>query len=450
MNNDRRLEHAAMIEKLQASLVGNTQRLRVRKKTVSNLFRYTSRSKEVTRYIDLREYDKPLFINTAEETLEVQGLTTFESIVDFTLQHGLLPTVTPELKHITIGGAIVGIGIETNSYRYGFVHDSLLEVEVLLPDGQVVVCTPTNKYSDLFYGLPNSYGTFGYILRAKIQLRKAKPYVVLTTRAYDNVDPFLIALEQATHNPKLDYIESLVYSNEELYMVTATETAQHKDAKTIYGSSIFYKDISNSGKLCLPIKEYIFRYDPEWFWALPDTAFYKLFRKLSPLKYRNSSFYTHYVNWQRAITAKFPFIQFEDNSLEQLIQDWEVPWENAEKLLAFALDTFDLAGKPIMAVPIATPAKATCYPMRANKLYLNLGSYNYVKKKIGRPPYYNTKVMDAFCFKHEGIKMLYSTTFLSKTEFDKIYAGKVYSSLKQKYDSKGLLSTLYEKAVKDL
>jgi hypothetical protein len=56
--------------------------------------------------------------------------------------------------------------------------------------------------------------------------------------------------------------------------------------------------------------------------------------------------------------------------------------------------------------------------------------------------------MDDYCFKHEGIKMLYSTTFLQEKEFNKIYNGKTYGKLKRKYDPQALLPTLFEKTVK--
>ena len=56
--------------------------------------------------------------------------------------------------------------------------------------------------------------------------------------------------------------------------------------------------------------------------------------------------------------------------------------------------------------------------------------------------------MDTFCFAHQGIKMLYSTTFITQQAFDKIYGGKQYKELKEKYDPKHLSPTLYEKTVK--
>ena len=89
--------------------------------------------------------------------MDVEGLATYESMVTYCLAAGFLPTVVPELKPITIAGATVGIGIESSCYRSGFVHDGLIEADVLLPDGRIVTCREDNEYADLFYALPNSY-----------------------------------------------------------------------------------------------------------------------------------------------------------------------------------------------------------------------------------------------------------------------------------------------------
>ena len=389
MKTDLRSHHAQLVKDLEAGLAGNDQRIRIKKKTISNLFRYDGRSQQTSREVDLSNFDRPLYFDAATRTLEVQGLTTYERIVDFTLPLGFLPTVTPELKHITIGGATVGIGIEANSYRYGFVHDGLIEAEVLLPSGKVVVCRADNDYADLFYGLPNSYGTLGYILRATIQLRPAEPFVELTTEKFTDYQLFLAAMQAATKVESNDYIESLVYAPDELYLIVSHETSVGRDAKSIYGSTIFYREISKSGTLLLPTKGYIFRYDPEWFWAIPETGLYAKFRKYAPRRFRNSGFYARYLALQGSLSGILPFLKtVEDDSLEQLIQDWEVPWKQADTLLKFALDTFDLPGVPLMATPIKTPAHAACYPMIKDELYLNLGSYNYVRKQPGQPAYF--------------------------------------------------------------
>lgn len=447
MPTDLRREHQRQVKELAKNLAGNTARLKVKKKTISNLFRYEGRQQSSRREVDLSAFDKPLYLDTKNQTLEVQGLATFETIVDFLLPHGFTPVITPELKHITVGGATVGIGIETNSYKYGFVHDHVLEADVLLPDGRIVTCSASNEYADLFYGLPNSYGTLGYILCATIKLHRVKPYVRLNTKRLHSTQELVESLEQASSDPANDFIESLFYSSTELYLTTAAFSDTAAQVTSIYGKTVFYKEVSRPGELTLTTKDYLFRYDPEWFWAFGRSFFLDLFRKVAPIRFRNSSFFARLSQKQMALAARFPLFEMKGD-LELLIQDWEVPWKQAKPLLDFALDNLDLDNKPLMTAPLKTPAKATAYPMKPNGLYLNLGSYSFVKKKPRQQPYHHTKTMDDFCFKHGGIKMLYSTTFLSEKEFNRIYNGKAYSALKTKYDPQKLLPTLYEKAVK--
>ena len=59
-------------------------------------------------------------------------MTTYDELVARTLAHGVMPAVVPQLKTITLGGAVAGVGIEASSFSYGLVHDTLLELEVLL------------------------------------------------------------------------------------------------------------------------------------------------------------------------------------------------------------------------------------------------------------------------------------------------------------------------------
>ena len=72
-------------------------------------------------------------------------MTTYERLVDTCLQQHCMPLVVPQLKSITIGGAVSGIGIESSSFRHGLPHESVSSMEILLPDGEVVTCTPENE-----------------------------------------------------------------------------------------------------------------------------------------------------------------------------------------------------------------------------------------------------------------------------------------------------------------
>src|SRR5690606_29264390 len=163
--------------------------LQLAKSTISNLFRYQPRE-TATKRISLGEFNHVIGLDADARTLDVEGLATFETVASYALARGFVPRVVPELKHITVGGATVGIGIESTCFRSGFVHDGVLEADVLLPSGRIVTASPSNEHADLFAALPNSYGTLGYILRARLALEPAKRYVHLhmetfgSTRAY--------------------------------------------------------------------------------------------------------------------------------------------------------------------------------------------------------------------------------------------------------------------------
>ncbi len=448
MQIDLRTKHQERVEKLRKELVGNTRPLKVKKKTASNLFRYEWRNLGDYRLVDLSEFDKPLYFDEQEQTLEVEGLATHEAIVDFLLPHGYAPLVTPELKHITIGGATVGIGIETNCFRYGLVHDAHLEIEVMLLDGRIVVATATNEYADLFRTLPNSYGSLGYILRVKMKVRKVKPYVMLTTEKMDSTEKLLAAMKKATEDPSVDYVENIAYSKTDLYCTVGKETNTPGKITSIFGSTVFFREISKPGTIYLTLKDYLFRYDPEWFWAFPETPWYNFLRMVMPKRFRTSAYYAKVVAKRHIKRKAAGGTNWQDAEEEKLIQDWELPWRNAQQFYDYYMDTIDLRGKPILTMPVMTKSNPTSYPLEKDGLYLNFGSYFFVAKKPGTEPYHFTKILDTLCYKIGGLKILYSSSFTPEAEFKRIHNDAGYMQVKKKYDPKLLAPTLYEKVVK--
>src|SRR3954470_24515766 len=106
-------------------------------KETSNLFR--DRAAAPRRRLDVRNFKDVIDVN--QDCLECEGMITYEALVDACLPHGVMPSVVPQLKTITLGGALAGVGIESSSHRHGLVHESVLEIDVLLGDGRVVTCT---------------------------------------------------------------------------------------------------------------------------------------------------------------------------------------------------------------------------------------------------------------------------------------------------------------------
>src|SRR5205085_1573983 len=106
--------HEAAVRRLQDSYaaIPAGQRVRLAKKT-SNLFRPRSRTDGTG--LDVSGLDGVIEVDAAARTAEVQGMCTYEHLVDATLPHGLIPLVVPQLRTITLGGAVSGLGIESTS-----------------------------------------------------------------------------------------------------------------------------------------------------------------------------------------------------------------------------------------------------------------------------------------------------------------------------------------------
>ncbi|MCP4469421.1 MAG: FAD-binding oxidoreductase [Gammaproteobacteria bacterium] len=347
-------------EKLISEYASGKVAFRLHKTTMTNLFRYGGNDARDRSGLRVDEFNQVIGIDPETATIDVEGMTTIETVLQATLRHNLLPKISPELKHITIGGAIVGIGIESSCFLHGFLHDSLIQAEVLLPGGETVICTADNEYADLFHALPNSFGTLGYVLRATLSLMHATQYVRLTNSNHENVSHYLESFEAHMDQPEGVFLEGLFYNRKELYLTSGKFIENARNPVNIYRGDPFYLKSRTATQLDMNTDDYIFRFDPDWFWNVPDHGVYNIFRQLSPRRFRNSSFYTHYTRLKRGLCD---LLGIRNPTEEELIQDWVIPWHRAEEFIDFILDNIDIQGQPWVALPIVPKTRATLYPL---------------------------------------------------------------------------------------
>ena len=131
------MDYAAAVADLRRQLAALPPGAPVRlgKKT-SNLFRPRVDAKH---RLDVSAFSGVLSVE--DGFAEVLGMTTYEDLVDATLPTGQMPLVVPQLKTITLGGAVSGVGIESTSFRNGVPHESVVEMDVLTGAGVVVTCS---------------------------------------------------------------------------------------------------------------------------------------------------------------------------------------------------------------------------------------------------------------------------------------------------------------------
>ncbi|GAA4073384.1 FAD-binding oxidoreductase [Actinomadura miaoliensis] len=424
--------------------------VRLAKKT-SNLFRWRDPSDAPG--LDVSGFDKVLSVDPEARTADVQGMTTYEDLVDATLPYGLMPTVVPQLKTITLGGAVTGLGIESTSFRLGLPHEAVLEMQVLTGDGQIVTATRDNEHSDLFFGFPNSYGTLGYSLRLKIELIPVKPYVRLRHLRYGSAEACAKAIAELSEAKEyegepIDFLDGTVFGPGEAYLTVGSFADSAPYTSDYTGQKIYYRSIQERSVDFLTVRDYIWRWDTDWFWC--SRAFgvqHPLVRRVWPDKAKRSDVYRKLVAYDRRFHVVARIDRWRgERPREDVIQDIEVPVERLPEFLDFFHDKVGMS--PVWLCPLRARDRWPLYPLEPGRTYVNVGFWGTVRLPPGKIPEYHNRLIERKVAALDGHKSLYSTAFYSRDEFWRHYDGETYRRLKETYDPDKRLLDLYDKCVR--
>jgi FAD/FMN-containing dehydrogenase len=435
-------ERRARLVRMVQDRAGRDIRL---EKETSNLFRERTRQRSG---IDVTAFQHVLSVDPQSRVIDTEGMVTYEKLADAALLYGLMPAVVPQLKSITIGGAVGGIGIESSSFRYGLPHETVLEMEVLLGSGDVILCTPNNEHRDLFYGLANSYGTLGYILRLKIKGIPVKPFVRLTHIKCHGARDFFTRLANACEGSS-DFVDGVVFSPSEHVLVLGEFCDEAPYTSDYTYLDIFYQSIRNRSEDYLTVRDYLWRWDTDWFWCSKNLHVQNGFmRRLLGPRRLNSISYQKVMRWNTRVGLTRTINRLTGIHRESVIQDVDIPIENAPAFLAFFERTIGI--RPVWICPARHARDGGDYPlfpMRADTLYINFGFWDGVKTRQKHPKGHFNRLIEKEVARLGGIKSLYSESFYERDEFEGIYGGEAYKNLKRRYDPKDQLKDLYEKCV---
>lgn len=415
-------------------------------KETSNLFR--ERSGVPRRRLDVRAMCEVLAVDRDAGRVDAEGMATYESLVAACLPQGLMPAVVPQLKTITLGGAVAGVGIEATSHRYGLVHETVAELEVLTGDGRVLTCTADNEYADLFFGFPNSYGTLGYALRVAARAIPVKPYVRVEHLPFDNAEDYFRAVERHCTQDDADFIDGTMFAPDRLFL-TLGRFADSAPATSDYTyRDIYYRSIERRREDWLTIHDFLWRWDTDWFWCSKNLyAQNPLVRRLYGPRRLGSRTYAKLMRWNARVGATRALDRLRGLHGESVIQDADIPIAHAPRFLAFLAREIGIW--PVWMCPI-TPGHAAgrfaLYPL-ARQLYVNFGFWDVVRTPERHEGGHYNRLIEHEVDALGGIKSLYSESYYSREEFDARYAGTAYAALKRKYDPAGAFPTLYEKCV---
>ncbi|HYL88273.1 MAG TPA: FAD-binding oxidoreductase [Burkholderiales bacterium] len=394
----------------------------------------------------MRGFNQVLAVDAAAGSVDTEGMITYEDLTRECLAHGVMPAVVPQLKTITLGGAVAGVGIESSSHRYGLVHDTMLELDVLLGDGRVVTCTAGNEHSDLFFGFPNSYGTLGYALRVKAKTVPVKPYVRLEHLPFLGAKSYFRALEQHLRAGDADFIDGTVFSPVEMYITLGrfAESAPYTSDYTY--ENIYYRSIAEKREDYLSVHDYIWRWDTDWFWCSKNVlAQNPLVRRLYGRARLGSRTYTKIMRWNSRLGITKKVERVLGLHSESVIQDVDIPLSRAAEFLEFYAR--EIALWPQWICPIGPQSgRFSLYPVKQD-WYINFGFWDVKRTREPHARGHFNRLIERKVVELGGIKSLYSDSFFTPEEFERYYGGDAYRALKAKYDPQGAFPRLYEKCV---
>ncbi|MEP7020977.1 MAG: FAD-binding oxidoreductase [Pseudonocardiales bacterium] len=416
-------------------------------KQTSNLFRRHDRGRAG---LDVSGLAGVISIDPQSGTADVQGMCTYETLVAVTCAQGFMPLVVPQLKTITLGGAVTGLGIESTSLFNGLPHESVLEMDILLGTGQVLSVSPTEN-SDLFRAFPNSYGSLGYAVRLRIVLQPVAEMVALRHVRFSDLEELasaveVIAAERAWDAEPVDFVDGVMFSPVESYLTLGSWTDVGRPSDYT-GQQIFYRSIRERERDCLTTADYLWRWDTDWFWC--SGAFgaqHPLVRRIWPRRLRRSDVYHRLVALEGRFDVAARVARWgKQPPRERVVQDIEVPLGRTAQFLRWFHSEVGMT--PVWLCPLRSQESWPLYPLEPGQIYVNVGFWGTVPIRDGARDGDVNRAIERAVADIGGHKSLYSDAFYDRETFDALYGAAAYESAKLRYDPQDRFTGMYEKVV---
>lgn len=426
-------EHELTVRRIAHQLAArkSTRPLSLRKKAVSHLV-----PKAIDKYaaddkVDISDLDRIILVDPIERVCIAEPGVTFVDLVDATLAQGLVPLIVPELKTITIGGAVAGCSIESASFLHGGFHDTCLEYEVITARGEILHCVAEGENEFLFQMMHGTFGTLGIISKLKFRLAPAKEFVKVRYEKHRDLETYKAAIWRHFQEQDVDFMDGIIHSPE-LYVlcvgrfVDEAPYTHRYDWMRVYSSSTATLDEDY-----LRTSDYFFRYDT----GISRFGHRSWLGRLLLGKFAGSTQVLRLANaFHRLLPAERPPITL----------DVFIPFSRVTEFLSWYQKEFGFF--PLWCVPYRrvrdyewfSPAFYAKNPN--DELYIDLAIYGMKQPPDGRNYY---RLMEEKLMEIGATKTLISHNFFSPSEFWSIWNRENYDRAKAITDPDGVFRDLY-------
>lgn len=426
--------------------------------------------------IDTSQLTHVLYVDVASKTALVEPNVPMDALVDATLAHRLIPPVVMEFPGITAGGGFSGMAGESSSFRYGAFDATMRSIEIVLPTGEVVRASKTER-ADIFWGAASAFGTLGVVTLLEIELRDAREYVELTYSLTATSRETVQVMESAAAHEDTDYIDGIVFGKDATVVCVGKlseglplgktpqrftrrrdpwfyiraeavlkELQQQQQEKTKKTSPSKAAPAATTVTDYIPIRDYLFRYDRGGFWVA---------------KYAFGYFLTPFNRFTRAALDRFMHARVMYRAVHKsgladrhMVQDVGVPYSAVEDFQGWLDGHFAIY--PLWLCPLRVQRDG---PDAAHGLHaefgapdapslMNFGVWGKVpgdrRAVVGKNRDLERKVQAL-----GGKKWLYAHAYYPEDEFWAHYDRQSYDRLRAKYGAE-YLPSVYEKVRVDV
>ena len=405
-----------------------------KKKTVSHQVPKPNDKTYNDEKIDLSDLNEIINIDKDNLTCTAEPGVTFVDLVSATLKYNLVPFTVPELKTITIGGAVAGASLESMSYKYGGFHDSCLEYEVITAKGEILTCTPENENNLIFQMIHGTFGTLGVISKLKFKLIQAKQFVKVVYEKYNNLEDYKQATLRHYQSKDVDFMDGIIHSTT-LYILSVGNFVDSAPYTNRYDwMKIYYLSTKKRKEDYMETAHYFFRYE-------------KGVTNVSPRSFLGRLFLGKFLDTTLLLRMVEKFHSIIPVNKIPITIDLFIPFSRLTEFLEWykkEINHFPLWYVPYKIVRHYEWINPELFNINNDELFLDVAIYGMERKNDKN--YY--KMMEDEITAIGGIKTLISNNYYSEEEFWKTWNKNNYNEVKKKTDPENIFRDLYTKTCK--
>ncbi|KAL2089571.1 hypothetical protein ACEWY4_014259 [Coilia grayii] len=391
-----------------------------------------------------------LEVDTKRQVVRVEPLANMGQVTALLNSIGWTLPVLPELDDLTVGGLVMGTGIESSSHIYGLFQHICVAFELVLADGSLVRCTEKEN-ADLFYAVPWSCGTLGFLVAAEIRIIPAMKWVKLRYEPVRGLSAICQKFASESANKENKFVEGLQYSLDEAVIMTGTMTNEAEPDKInrigLYYKAWFFKHVESFLKAdrtaveYIPLRHYYHRHTRSIFWELQDI-----------IPFGNNPFFRVAFGWM--VPPKISLLKLTQGETirrlyeqHHVVQDMLVPIKHMQA--AISRFHHDIQVYPLWLCPFLLPSQPGMVHPKGDEdeLYVDIGAYGEPKTKHFQARA-TTRQLEKFVRDVHGFQMLYADVYMERQEFWEMFDGTLYHKLREELDCKGAFPEVYDKICK--